>query len=172
MRKSSFGFTLIELLVVIAILLILGAVVFLVINPFEYQKRGRDATRITDLSNLQTAINFAVQDASASSVSPLCAGGTTPPCSSTSTMGSSNRSIDGTGWVKVDLSSQKKARVIILPIDPINDGTYNYRYYSDGTNWEMDAALESQQFQGKAATDGGNCDTRFEVGTNLAIQAC
>ena len=54
----------------------------------------------------------------------------------------------------------------------MNNATYNYRYISDGNGWEVDAVLESQQYQGKAATDGGNCDTRYEVGTNLTLQAC
>lgn len=161
LRKTAQGFTLIELLVVIAILVILGAVVFLVINPFEFQKRGRDATRITDVASLQTAINSTLQDVTAS-----------PSAGTSYPVETATRNVDGTGWVKVSLGSQQGSSFPVLPVDAINDGTYNYRYVSDGTGWEIDVVLESQQYVGKAATDGGNCDTRYEVGTNLTLQGC
>ena len=49
--QKNKGFTLVELLVVIAIVAILAAVVVLIINPLELTRRGRDAARLTDLSN-------------------------------------------------------------------------------------------------------------------------
>lgn len=63
------GFTLVELLVVIAIIGILTAVVILIINPLELMKRGRDSIRMKDLSNLQSAINVSLQEATSSGVS-------------------------------------------------------------------------------------------------------
>ncbi|MBU0999767.1 prepilin-type N-terminal cleavage/methylation domain-containing protein, partial [Patescibacteria group bacterium] len=69
---SRKGFTLVELLVVIAIIAILAAVVVLIINPLELTRRGRDAARLTDLSNLQQAINVAVQEATGSAATILC----------------------------------------------------------------------------------------------------
>lgn len=163
MSKNNQGFTLIELLVVTAIIVILGAVVFLVINPVEFQKRGRDAGRISDAAIVQTALNLVQQDATDSA--KIISGSTNPEDDTT-------RHINGTGWVKVDFASQKSVLFPVLPIDPINDSTYNYRYISDGNGWEIDVALESQQYAGKSATDGGNCDTRYEVGTNLTLQGC
>ena len=48
------GFTLIELLIVIAILAVLGVTVTLVLNPAELLRQGRDSTRISDLSSINS----------------------------------------------------------------------------------------------------------------------
>lgn len=167
MRKSARGFTLVELLVVIAIVGILAAVVVLIINPLELTKRSRDAARLTDLSNLQQAINVALQE-STQSANILCSGAEAP-CSGQSNTGT--RASDGTGWVKVNLSAQKSVSVPTLPVDPINDATYHYNYGTNagGTAWEINATLESQQQSGKMATDGGNNDNVYEVGSDLTL---
>lgn len=168
MKKS--GFTLVELLVVIAIIAILAAVVVLIINPLELTRRGRDAARLTDLANLQSAINVAVQDSTGSGViAVLCKGSDAYPCNGSSN--TNTRSSDGTGWVKTDLSTQKSVSVPTLPIDPINDTTDHYTYCANNDAWEIDAVLESDQQKGKMGTDGGNEDTRYEVGSNLTLIA-
>lgn len=170
----SFGFTLVELLVVIAIIAILAAVVVLIINPLELTRRGRDAARLTDLSNLQSAINVSVQEATGSgAMGVLCKGGGSS-CEGSSNTGT--RTADGTGWVKADLSAQKSVSVPTLPVDPINDATYHYKYCAANDAWEIDAVLESEQQKIKMANDGGNenaTDTtgRYEVGSNLTLIA-
>lgn len=168
MRKSAPGFTLVELLVVIAIIAILAAVVVLIINPLELTRRGRDAARLTDLANLQSAINVAVQEATGSASAILCDGGATP-CNGSSNIGTRNS--DGTGWVKVNLSSQKSVSVPTLPVDPTNSTASHYTYCSDGNGWEIDTALESQQQSGKAGGDGGNDPLLYEVGSSLSLIA-
>ena len=173
-QTTNRGFTLVELLVVIAIIAILAAVVVLIINPLELTKRGRDAARLTDLANLQQAINVAVQEATGSgTVTLLCVGGlqggACPGNSATN-----GRVSDGTGWVKVNLSSQKSVSVPTLPIDPVNStGTTgnHYVYCSDGNGWEIDTGLESDQYKNKAQNDGGNDTALYEVGSNLALIA-
>lgn len=165
---SRSGFTLVELLVVIAIISILAAVVVLIINPLELTRRGRDAARLTDLANLQQAINVAVQEATSSAAAILCKD-TTTPCNGSSSTGT--RSASGTGWVKVDLSSQQSVSVPTLPIDPTNSTTYHYTYCSDGTGWEINTVLESTKESGKMTTDGGNEDTKYEVGSKLGLIA-
>ena len=170
MKKSAQvlhrGFTLVELLVVIAIIAILAAVVVLIINPLELTKRGRDAARLTDLSNLQQAINVAVQEATASSAAILCEG-TTVPCDGSSNTGT--RTADGTGWVKVNMSAQKSVSVPTLPVDPTNSTSLHYTYCSDGDAWEINTTLESQQQSGKAGNDGGDEGQFYEVGSNLKL---
>jgi len=174
-RKETSGFTLVELLVVIAIIAILAAVVVLIINPLELTRRGRDAARLTDLANLQQAINVAVQE-STGTASILCAGvGAGTGCTGTSG-GAATRASNGSGWVKVDLSSQNSVSVPTLPADPLNTGVYVYTYttntpaagqYPD--KWEINAVLESQQQSGKMSTDGGNNNAVYEVGSDLVI---
>jgi prepilin-type N-terminal cleavage/methylation domain-containing protein len=170
LKKSARGFTLVELLVVIAIIAILAAVVVLIINPLELTKRGRDSARLTDLANLQQAINVAVQEATASGSQILC-NGAAYPCNGSSNTGS--RTSDGGGWVKVNLSAQQSVSVPTLPIDPTNNAQLHYTYCASNTGgndaWEIDAALESSQQSGKMSTDGGNEDDRYEVGSNLTL---
>lgn len=186
MRKiTARGFTLVELLVVIAIIAILAAVVVLIINPLELTRRSRDATRLTDLSNLRQAIDIAVQEATNSAASVLCSGGTAPCTEDSSPLGANSRKTDGTGWVKVNLSSQKSVSVPTLPVDPVNDAGYHYSYKSDGKSYELNARLESEQQKGKMDTDGGNCDStndtgapagvnkgKYEVGSDLTLLGC
>jgi prepilin-type N-terminal cleavage/methylation domain-containing protein len=167
MKRSTRGFTLVELLVVIAIIAILAAVVVLIINPLELMKRSRDAARLTDLANLQQAINVAAQEATNSGTAILCAPPATAPCEGLSSTGT--RVADGTGWVKVNLSSQKSVSVPTLPIDPINDSAHPYTYHSDGNAWEINAVLESDQQKDKMKNDGGNNDAAYEVGSNLSL---
>ncbi|OGE26278.1 hypothetical protein A3C26_03755 [Candidatus Daviesbacteria bacterium RIFCSPHIGHO2_02_FULL_39_12] len=165
------GFTLVELLVVIAIIAILAAVVVLIINPLELTRRGRDAARLSDLANLQNAINVAVQEATGSGTADiLCAAGfnnSASSCKGVSNTGT--RASDGTGWVGVNLSAQKSVSVPTLPADPTNDAINHYAYCSDGDAWEINAALESDQQKDKKKNDGGDDDTLYEVGSNLKL---
>lgn len=167
-RRS--GFTLVELLVVIAIIAILAAVVVLIINPLELTQRGRDAARLTDLANLQSAITVAVQEATGSgAVAVLCKNKGSYPCGGSSHTGT--RSANGDGWVKTDLSVQKSVSVPTLPIDPTNDNFLHYTYCADNDAWEIDAVLESTQQKGKMISDGGNEPDKYETGSNLNLIA-
>lgn len=174
MKKSAHiqrkGFTLVELLVVIAIIAILAAVVVLIINPLELTRRGRDAARLTDLANLQSAINVAVQESTGSgAVAVLCKVAGTYPCNGSSHTGT--RASDGTGWVKTDLSAQKSVSVPTLPIDAVNSAAYHYTYCAASDAWEINTVLESDQQKGKMTTDGGNENDKYEVGSNLTLVA-
>ncbi len=170
-RKEAKGFTLVELLVVIAIIAILAAVVVLIINPLELTRRGRDAARLSDLANLQNAINVAVQESTQSGVvAVLCSGTEAYPCSGSSSSGS--RVADGTGWVKVNLTAAKGSiSVPTLPADPVNSTDSHYTYCADKDAWEIDAKLESDQQKGKMTSDGGNDPILYEVGSNLNLIA-
>lgn len=168
-RSESKGFTLVELLVVIAIIAVLAAVVVLIINPLELTRRSRDAARLTDLANLQQAINVALQEATDSGAAILCKDTGAYPCNGSSHTGT--RNANGSGWVKTDLSSQKSVTVATLPVDPINDTTYHYTYCAASDAWEINATLESDQQKGKMTTDGGNDIARYEVGANLTLIA-
>ena len=169
------GFTLVELLVVIAIIAVLAAVVVLIINPLELTRRSRDAARLTDLSNLQQAINVAVQEATNSGSSILCSGGIGYPCHGNSA--TDTRVSTGTGWVKVNLGTQQSVSIPTLPVDPTNStgvAGFHYAYCADKPagqvdGWEIDTKLESVQQSGKMATDGGDDNALYEVGSNLTL---
>lgn len=166
------GFTLVELLVVIAIIAILAAIVILIINPLELIQRSRDAARIKDLDNLAQAINVSMPEAGLSSnsiVSILCKTSGNYPCSGASHTGS--RLTDGSGWVKANLAVQSSVTLAILPIDPINNTNYHYSYCADNDKWELNTALESNQFRSKIFSDGGNSIDYYEIGSNLNLIA-
>ena len=170
--QKTRGFTLVELLVVIAIVAILAAVVVLIINPLELTRRGRDAARLSDLSNLQNAINVAVQEAGDSATAILCSSTGSYPCSGSSVTDS--RASDGTGWVEVDLGATGSVSVPTLPVDPTNTAAYHYAYCADNDAWEINAVLESAQQSPKMAADGGDQNAvdatgRYEVGSNLTL---
>jgi len=171
--KKTNGFTLVELLVVIAIIAILAAVVVLIINPLELTRRGRDSARLTDLANLQQAINVAVQESTDSAQEVLCKGEAAATCAAKSNVAS--RVANGSGWVKVDLSTQQAVSVPTLPVDPSNGGTYHYVYCADtsggGAKWEIFAELESAQQLPKEGTDGGNDNAKYEIGSDLTLDA-
>lgn len=172
-KSKVSGFTLVELLVVIAIVAVLAAVVVLIINPLELTKRSRDAVRLTDLANLQQAINVAAQEATNSGASILCKPTGAYPCTGQSfPTSATTRSVDGTGWVKVDLGSQKSVSVPTLPIDPTNDAALHYTYCASGDTWEINAVLESAQQSPKMTSDGGSggdSGSRYQVGSNLQL---
>lgn len=164
------GFTLVELLVVIAIIAILAAVVVVIINPVELTQRGRDAARLSDLASLNNAINVAFQEVTATgSASEILCNGGAAPCPGRSNEGTSPRSSNGTGWVKVNLTAPKAVSVPTLSADQLNNATYHYTYCSDGSAWEINAKLESQQQSGKMTTDGGDDPALYEVGSNLNL---
>jgi len=56
------GFTMIELLISVLLLTVLSGVVMGVLNSAGYQKKGRDAQRLSDLKRLQTALELYYAD--------------------------------------------------------------------------------------------------------------
>ncbi|MCL5784705.1 MAG: prepilin-type N-terminal cleavage/methylation domain-containing protein [Patescibacteria group bacterium] len=182
MKKSAQvlhkGFTLVELLVVIAIIAILAAVVVLIINPLELTMRGRDAARLSDLMNLQNAINVALQEGSAAAQqSPACndntATGVTCGPNRTYPSGANTRLTNGTGWVQINFAGQSNVTVPTLPVDPTNNGAasteYHYTYCGDGAKWIIKARLESQQQRGKMSTDGDTDNNSYAVGSDMSL---
>lgn len=170
MQKTTRGFTLVELLIVIAIIVTLAAAVVLIINPLELNRKDRDASRLSDLASLHQAINVASETTTVVGPEIFCTPPATAPCSGNSNdSGGSVSDTDGKGWVKVDLSVQKNVPMPLLPVDPLNNATHFYRYSSDGSSWEIDAVLESQQQNSKMQSDGGNNDNRYEIGSNQQL---
>lgn len=198
-QSNKEGFTLIELLVVIAIIAIIAAVVAILINPVELTKRGRDSNRLTDLANLQQAINVAGEENAAATnlycgntptKSPQVAiadcggsqaggagGAGTNPGQGVGTSNGGTRALDGSGWVKVDLSGSPNnvLQTPTLPVDPQNTALLHYTYCGTNhaspgiTGYQMSAVLESAQQSPKMTNDGGTDNGLYDAGSNLTL---
>lgn len=171
--KQIKGFTLIELLVVIAILGILATLVVLAINPAETQRKGRDASRLSDMATVRKAIDLAIADGKTLS------GTTAIPYTGTSA-GSRDASL-ATNYVGMDVSKY----LSVLPIDPrqtatvatlLSDGTTQiaagsmvYSFTSNGKTYELNAYIESTDNPAIPANDGGTSATVYEIGTNPGL---
>lgn len=184
-ERYTKGFTLVELLVVIAIVAVLAGALFLVINPAELLKKGRDSKRMSELQEL----NKALASAMASSSSFTLAVRADSSCSN-----NSRSSAGGSGSYIQYTSDPAGALQNFLPILPIDPRNGNYLSGSSGTQfcyyfaanaqnqWEINAIVESSDGAKYAESDGGtanncsgsgvslpNANCRFEVGTSLSI---
>jgi prepilin-type N-terminal cleavage/methylation domain-containing protein len=201
MKFSRAAFTLIELLVVIAIIAILSVVVILALNPAELLRQGRDSTRVSDLATIAESLSVFSSDVSGGNLGSLntvyvsipdptatstagdqCQGLGLPAlpstysyhCAATSTI----KSIVGTGWVPVNFSAiSSGAPISNLPVDPqnVSSSAFYYTYTTDGTKYELTAAMESQKYKLAGAgdlvsLDGGTKVSLYEKGTSLSLE--
>lgn len=171
--RSKKGFTLIELVVVVGIIALLAAITIVALG--RQQARSRDAKRVADLTNINTALVSYIAD----NYEPKIVTDYTQP--------------DSGGW---DYSSEYNGQLVSsgditfikfvsdaglmakIPQDPINDGTgdvhypslggqgyaYAYYYYKNSagsdqagmTSYRLQAKLETGQIGSNAA---GSVDT-------------
>jgi prepilin-type N-terminal cleavage/methylation domain-containing protein len=122
-KKAQQGFTLIEILIVVAIIAILASVVLVGLGPTQAQ--GRDARRVSDLREVQTALELYYNK---------------------------NGSYPGdTTWAALttDLTAASIG-VSQIPNDPSSGATYYYSPTSGGQDYILGAKLEtnSSAFQG------------------------
>ncbi len=158
---------------VIAILGILATLVVLAINPAETQRRGRDASRLSDLATVRKAIDLAIADGK------VLSGTVAAPYTSTSA-GTRDAS-SATNYVGMDISKY----LSVLPIDPrqtatdvtllsdattqIAAGSMVYSFTSNGKTYELNAYIESSDNTAIPANDGGTSATVYEIGSNPGL---
>ncbi len=120
--NSQRGFTLIELLLVIAIIGILVSIVLANLNVAR--QKARDAQRVSDLGQIQLALEYYYDDkiCTGQSCYPLCVAGTT------NALCSSN---NANGWWTAEPNgfTPQLSPYLKVPKDPINStGAYGYYY--------------------------------------------
>jgi prepilin-type N-terminal cleavage/methylation domain-containing protein len=183
--QSPKGFTLIELLIVIGIVVILSVAVVLTLNPAQLLRQARDATRISDLNTLKSALALYLADVSTIDLGTWtnCYAHTssTITCTNRFTGGTatmkSSTAVDGAGWLPVkftDISSG--APLSALPLDPVNNSTYYYAYRATSTaqTYEINADMESLKYgrggSGDVETNDGGSDANiYELGTDPGL---
>ena len=156
------GFTLVELLVVIAIIAILAGVLYVSINPARLMAESRDATRLSDMDTLNSAIALSLADEEIILNVMATENSSVPPAL---------RAVTGAGWVEYTLPTSIPVKtglgkyISTLPQDPKATAPYFYYFRSDGINYELNAVLESAKYAPKMVSDGGNNDLAYELGT-------
>lgn len=187
---KSKGFTLVELLVVVGVLAVLATAVVLVLNPAEYLKQSRDSIRVSDLQNINRALNlfnvandsgfgntntvYVSLTASNSNCSDLNLPASPKPYHCV-TIAGDLRKINGSGWMPVNFASLPQGSPFAsLPVDPINTALSGHYYTYVVGSWELTAKMESGKYGPNGAndvvtTDGGDGAGRLEVGTNLTL---
>ncbi|MCL4358507.1 MAG: prepilin-type N-terminal cleavage/methylation domain-containing protein [Patescibacteria group bacterium] len=187
-KKKSF--TLIEILIVLSIIAILAAVLILILKPGLIFAKARDAQRMTDLSNINNAVNIYLIDNPANFIGtssivytslpdtsstcgawsnqlPTLPSGWTYNCVSTANYKNTN----GTGWLPINFASDTMINLNQLPVDPSNNPPYYYTYIVNG-GYEFAAKLEYSNNTGLksgAGQDGGLSWNYYEIGTNLSL---
>lgn len=125
MKIKRGGFTLIELLVVISIISLLSSIVYSSLNTAR--ESGRDAVRKSDIRNIQTAL-FSYQAIYGSLPGTTTYGETDSGNWDYSTFDANS---DGNKFLDFLVDSGFYSEV---PVDPINNITYKYRYFCYDTN--------------------------------------
>lgn len=144
-KKEAKGFTLLELLIVIAILAILSVTLVLVLNPAESMKKSRDTRRLSDLTQVKSALGIYMttvaspnlaQDGVLAANQRCLLNGSTPSIyysatftdatvaggiTGTNVIKSTATTTDGNGWLPVNLDAITGGSPISnFPLDPVN----------------------------------------------------
>lgn len=117
------GFTLIELLVVIAIIGLLSTLAVVALG--SAREKARDSKRLSDIKQVQTALELYYTDQGSYPTESVTLGATGAVC------------LDATGFA----DTCTDAYMGLVPADP---GSNAYTYVSDGTTYTINAALEGE----------------------------
>lgn len=134
MKKNNKGFTLIELLVVIAIIGLLSTLAVVALG--NAREKARDAKRLSDLKQMQTALELFYTDETdyPDAANPLTLGGANTAC------------LHSAGFVAAGCASPYMGQV---PADPLPAASY---VYTKGVNtYTITATLETEM---NGLTDG------------------
>lgn len=159
-KKHIPGFTLIELLVVISIIGLLSSIVFTSLS--SARASARDARRLSDIRQIQTALELYYADHGAY---PITTGGIW------------GHSYYAGNWENGHLGPALDPYLPTLPVDPQNEATpgysggHSYTYYADGYGgagrWYMLVFTLEKQNTALDATDGAqSCTVFFDYGGN------
>ncbi len=154
----SSGLTLIELVIVVALISIMTGISYSLISSSVTKPEARDNRRMSDISNLDRAINeYRLDRGAYPGEAGVIYGSNTLPVGSTAIYNANM------GWIKADLAEY----LAKSPIDPTNDVSYHYEYTHNVSGYEISSRLES--LFDDSNSDGGNNSEKYELGNNLSL---
>lgn len=146
-KSSKPAFTLIELLIVVAIIGILATLIF--VNVGSVRKKARDAKRMADLKNLQTALEMRYQEE-----------GNYP------TTAGAWYATNG-GYLTNYIPGLTPTYVSTLPTPPLHGTTgYYYSYRSNGPDYKLRACLAEVTVGSSEAFYDPTMATCFQVSSS------
>ncbi len=125
------GFTLIELLVVIAIIGLLSTLAVVALG--SARQKSRDAKRLSDMKEVQTALELYYTDNNnyPTSATAITLGSTSDAC------------LNATGWHATGATACPNPYMGQVPHDPTNSGSEIYKYISaNGSTYTVSTTLE------------------------------
>lgn len=129
------GFTLIEILIVIAIIAILASVILVGLGPT--QREGRDSRRISDLAEVQNALELYYNHCG------WYPGGGSGDCGAWSATGGESGGAAAYTAMVAEVEATTEIGITQLPVDPTNSGNLVYQYESVTPNsYTLAATLE------------------------------
>jgi general secretion pathway protein G len=140
--KKKNGFSLLELLVVILVILILATISVLAIN--SQKAKARDAKRISDIRQIQTALEFYKSDE-----------GEYPIISEPIILGSQNvaklcAKTNGAFVSAQTICKEESTYMLNIPADPLP--FRNYTYTGNGSGYSISFTTERPSLLGQAGT--------------------
>jgi len=147
-EKTQQGFTLIELLVVVIVISALSGVVVSMINSGGFRDKAKDAQRVADLKQIQTALELHFSDTR-----------------SYPTTGSASWiQIDGSDYLSTGVSALSPTYINKVPIDPDLTGSNDTpcfneeeKRYNYGTNATGSGYLLTSIMAVTSSNDGNEC---------------
>ena len=142
MKQNKKGFTLIELLVVIAIIGLLSTLAVIALN--NARQKSRDAKRVSDIKQIQSAMELYYNDANGYP-------------------DSTDNKINGQAWGTGSLIYDGTTYMNIIPANPSPGGGDGYDYQeTDNATYKLEYTLES---------GAGGIGSGLQTATEQGIQA-
>ena len=158
-KLNDEGITIVEILVVVFIITLLFTSFFLYTDPVGMKAKARDNKRISDLTTLERIITeYRIDNSRYPDEENVFRVSTILPVAESIELSSAQA-----GWINADVRQYN----VRLPIDPINDATYNYKYYHSTAAYELNAVLEV--LTNYSQRDGGNDPNTYEIGNDLTL---
>jgi prepilin-type N-terminal cleavage/methylation domain-containing protein len=158
-RSQSKGFTLIELLVVIAIIGLLSTLAVVALN--SARQRSRDAKRVSDIRQIQTALELAFSESN------------NYPAESNAVLGTATEDVlcnNGSASFQGDTSGCTTIYMGLVPSNPTPNGAaYTYTSASNSGQYWITFSLEGATGQLGA---GANCANQNGIQADDATPGC